>query len=84
MNLGDVLLLSKQKREAKEHYLKAKQIYHQVSGNKYDAFFDGKIKECSADGDRDTRKDGASNSSGTTGIRTNVLDQQKKKECVIS
>ena len=46
MNLGDMSLALKQLQQAQAYYLKAKQIYQQVDGDKYDTFFDGKIREC--------------------------------------
>ena len=45
-NLGDVYLALKQLQQAKEHYTKAKQIYQQFVGDKYDKFYDGKIRAC--------------------------------------
>ena len=46
MNLGDMYLSLKQLKQAEEHYVKAKQICQQVAGDKYDKFFDDKIREC--------------------------------------
>ena len=43
-NLGDVCLALKQADNAREYHEKAKHIYQLTEGNKYDAFFDNKIK----------------------------------------
>ena len=49
-NLGNICLALKQLDQAQEHYVKAKQINRQFFEDKYDQFFDDKIKQCGSVG----------------------------------